>query len=610
MSSFGIQFPGILSQWHSTKNNGLNPADFGPSSKQKVWWSCDKVSTDSCNTSCKHEWIASIKNRCGLNRGCPTCAGKKICVHTSIAITHKEIASQWHPTKNGTLTTSMVSRGSRQKAVWLCQNICCSLKCPHEWSSKVSNRCISERGCPFCSDPPKRICKHNSIVCLKPELASQWHPTDNKDLNPEEYSLGSNESILWQCPINQQHKWPAPICSRIRSDGTITSCSICLNQRADQTNCLLTTHPDLAAQWHPTKNGDLKPTMVTAGHAGKVWWFCSKLSTADCTTEECKHEWDATVTNRTIHNVGCPICSAKGATRDLCKHRYIDHTHPEIASQFHPNKNGDLRVNKILSGSPKPVWWICHKLSTSECTDSCRHEWKTSPANRIGIERKCPFCSDPPKQICVHKSITTTHPHIAKQWHPTKNGVLRSDDYSFGSDTKVWWACTKDLTHEWETAIKNRCCRGSDCIHCFRKSEAKLLAYLRKYYPSVQTQFRLESCRQLRFDFYIPELNIIIELDGEQHFRQVSNWHPPVQTAKRDVFKMLKAEEKGIKVIRISQQDVWKKDDDWLDRELLCELINPDRTMICISTDSTLYDYHITLFEDASSISECDIQDY
>jgi len=612
MTSFGIEFPKILAQWDYTKNIGLNPSDFKPSSKKKVWWLCSIRSTEDCTDSCKHEWPATIKNRCGLNRGCPYCSGKKVCVHKSISKTDPDIASQWHPTENEPLTKDAISRGSSRDIVWLCPNTSCEFKCQHKWTTTVANRCGLGRGCPYCSNPAKKVCIHNSIVHRKPELVSQWHLTKNVGLNPSDYSIGSNVNIWWQCPNYESHIWPTSIVSRIRSDGTITSCAFCINQRTDDTNCLSTTHPELAKQWHPTNNGDLTASMITAGYSKKVWWLCPELSTKDCTIDECKHEWDALVNNRTIHGIGCPVCSAKGISRRLCKHRYIDYTHPKIASQFHPSKNDDLMVNTILSGSPEPVWWLCDKRSTPDCMDACKHEWTTSPANRIGNERCCPFCSDPPKKICAHMSIASTHPHIATQWHPKKNGVLKPEHYSFGSDVKVWWICPKDSMHEWDTAIKNRCCKGSGCIHCLRKSETKLLAYLRNHYPSVQTQFTLDNCKhvqKLRFDFYIPEVNTIIELDGAQHFRQVSNWHPPENVAKRDVFKMQKAADVGIKVIRISQEDVWNKDEEWLNRELLTEITNKDRTAICISHYESLYDFHISLIENTVVLSDIEIID-
>lgn len=34
---------------------------------------------------------------------------------------------------------------------------------------------------------------------------------------------------------------------------------------------LATVNPKLAAEWHPTKNGDLSPDQVTAGSGKKVW---------------------------------------------------------------------------------------------------------------------------------------------------------------------------------------------------------------------------------------------------------------------------------------------------------------------------------------------------
>tara|TARA_Y100000310_G_scaffold72876_1_gene69028 strand:- start:3654 stop:3893 length:240 start_codon:yes stop_codon:yes gene_type:complete len=38
---------------------------------------------------------------------------------------------------------------------------------------------------------------------------------------------------------------------------------------------LAETHPEIAAQWHLTKNEDLTPYDVTAGSGRKVWWKCS-----------------------------------------------------------------------------------------------------------------------------------------------------------------------------------------------------------------------------------------------------------------------------------------------------------------------------------------------
>ena len=65
-------------------------------------------------------------------------------------------------------------------------------------------------------------------------------------------------------------------------------------------NSLLLSYPDVAKEWHPTKNGELSVNDITAGSNKKVWWLGS-----------CGHEWQATVTNRTNRKSGCPFCAGK-----------------------------------------------------------------------------------------------------------------------------------------------------------------------------------------------------------------------------------------------------------------------------------------------------------
>ena len=72
-------------------------------------------------------------------------------------------------------------------------------------------------------------------------------------------------------------------------------------RRASRDNNLLNNYPEVAAQWHPTKNGDKKPEDFTPGSGKKAWWECGR-----------GHEWEATINNRTKGN-GCPYCSGRKA---------------------------------------------------------------------------------------------------------------------------------------------------------------------------------------------------------------------------------------------------------------------------------------------------------
>jgi very-short-patch-repair endonuclease len=59
----------------------------------------------------------------------------------------------------------------------------------------------------------------------------------------------------------------------------------------------------------------------------------------------------------------------------------------------------------------------------------------------------------------------------------------------------------------------------------------------------------------MRFDFYLPEYNIVIECDGAQHFRSInSEWNSKTklqETRARDKAKQQYCEEHGITLLQI-----------------------------------------------------------
>jgi very-short-patch-repair endonuclease len=102
---------------------------------------------------------------------------------------------------------------------------------------------------------------------------------------------------------------------------------------------------------------------------------------------------------------------------------------------------------------------------------------------------------------------------------------------------------------------------------CKNKTEKKLYDILIIIYPTLVRQFKEEWCKNktyLPFDFCIPELKIIIELDGPQHFQQVSNWSSPEEQFENDKYKEKCANDNEYSVIRILQEDVLNDRYDWL----------------------------------------------
>ena len=82
--------------------------------------------------------------------------------------------------------------------------------------------------------------------------------------------------------------------------------------------------PDLAKEWHPTKNGALRPTMFKAGSSVKIWWKCSK----------CNYEWAIAISRR-VAGTGCPKCGIEKSSAAKRKEiEMLDPNTKEILATF------------------------------------------------------------------------------------------------------------------------------------------------------------------------------------------------------------------------------------------------------------------------------------
>lgn len=124
-------------------------------------------------------------------------------------------------------------------------------------------------------------------------------------------------------------------------------------------------YPHITSEWHPTKNGQITPFVITPGSHKKVWWKC-KLG----------HEWEAVVENRT-YGSGCPYCSRRKVGED--NNLAIEYS--LLVEEWHQIKNENLKPTDVTSGSGKKVWWKC----------SQGYEWKAKVGSRTR-GHGCPKC--------------------------------------------------------------------------------------------------------------------------------------------------------------------------------------------------------------------------
>ena len=132
-------------------------------------------------------------------------------------------------------------------------------------------------------------------------------------------------------------------------------------------------------------------------------------------------------------------------------------------------------------------------------------------------------------------------------------------------------------------------------LYVLNKTEGKLYEKINNIYNTLITQFTPYWIKPKRFDFCITELKIIIELDGRQHFQQVSKWSSPEEQFENDKYKEKCANENGYSVIRLLQEDVFNDSYDW--NKELCEAIeniknNNDTKNIYLCKNNEYKDYN------------------
>lgn len=351
------------------------------------------------------------------------------------------IAAQWHPTKNGDLTPDQVTHASNQKRWWLCSY-------GHEWEATVSSR-VAGNGCPYCAGQ-KIIVGINDLATKRPELTMQWHPTKNGTLRPEDVTEFSHRNVWWLC--EKGHEWKTRIQDRSRGEG----CLYCAGKKtAKGENDLETLHPEVAKEWHPTRNGQLMPTDVAPHSMRKVWWQCEK-----------GHEWQSNVDNR-VNGKGCPYCKGR---RAIAGKTDLLTVMPELASTWHPTKNRTLTPDQVTPGSNRKVWWRCAK----------GHEWQATICDRVVKHRGCPYCTGQ-KPVVGENDLATVNPELAAQWHPSKND-FRPIDVTCHSGKKAWWQCTEG--HAWEAVIDSRS-KGSGCPYCAGKRVLSGVNDIATVYPHL-----------------------------------------------------------------------------------------------------------------------------
>ena len=500
----------LLDEWDSDKNT-LRPEQDMPGTREKVWWKC----------SLGHSFDASIASRTGKQKvGCPYCSNppKRILKgFNDFASKYPELSKEWHPYKNGNLNPDEVFSGSAKKVWWLG-------KCGHEFEQKIVNR-VYGANCPYCSHQ-KLLVGFNDLATTNPKILEEWD-YDKNTLLPTEIGVGTHNKVWWKCPFGHSYQaYPSNRCGITHS-----GCPIC-----DKENH--TSFPEQALFYYIKSyfpdaiNSDrstigleldvyIPSIRIAIEYDGKAWHQNNKTELKknlackeknillmrireeglvlydDCycivRNDIKRNDSLSDVIKRVLLDIDNDLKIDVDVERDAAiiyssyittrKEHSLKAKYPEVASEWHPTKNGLLSPDMVAPNTNKRVWWL----------GKCGHEWPSTVASRANMRCGCPICSGK-RVISGINDLLTAYPELCEEWDYEKNNIrnIFPDKVSPHSDKKAWWKCGV-CGFCWPAKIDGRTRMKAGCPRC---AKSKISKSKSKPVRCIETRVEYESAVQ------------------------------------------------------------------------------------------------------------------
>jgi hypothetical protein len=286
---------------------------------------------------------------------CVICTGSRaIAGLNTLADLMPKIAAEWDSEANGDLTPFMVTPGCDRKVGWRCTK-------GHPYKAYINNRVLRGTACPFCARKAILV-GYNDLATTHPKEVQMWDKEAAGNPKPTEVSAGNNTTKIFLLCHNGH-----PFCSTparlVKTGGRCKRCAGTVLVPGG--NDLATLRPDVAAWWHPTKNGDLTPNQIRPFSDKTVWWKCPD-----------GHEFPSTVSHRSRQNR--QTCPADTGRLLIPGFNDVASKEPDLTKDWNTTLNG-IDADQTVAGSVKRCWTCAHghtqwstvanRRSTGGCTD-------------------------------------------------------------------------------------------------------------------------------------------------------------------------------------------------------------------------------------------------
>lgn len=274
--------------------------------------------------------------------------------------------------------------------------------------------------------------------------------------------------------------------------------------------------------------------------------FDKKATNQIYCSDECIRENQKIKYKRRILFKNCTVCDKVFTPLQRAQKRCPDCVEQNIY------KSTCKRCDKdFISGGQGVVCSSCKNKKKMKVRKTCK---ECGSIFEVPVSSTQKFCA----QACFKKNTSGTHEDFMKKIIEAHKGKIVPLELYHASNEPIKLLCLECN----DTVVKrpiDAIRRG--CLNCSNgsKHEDKIAEYLKENGYEFQRQYTVEGVeglRALRFDFAVFKENeeILIEYDGEQHFKPIKAWGGKEEFQRikeRDSLKNKYAEETNTKLIRI-----------------------------------------------------------
>ncbi len=246
--------------------------------------------------------------------------------YNDLATTHPDIAKGLDPVLNGATTAQTIQAAARRSLAWRCP------RNRHVYWATASNRTQGGTNCGICSNRTI-VPGINDLTTTHPRLAAELNPAYEAGHPATKMCAGSGDKPEWICP-DCGHRYKMSLYNRSQGSG----CEPCRRARLRrERTSLADTHPDIAAQWYPTRNNGKQPEDYSPGSNDTVYWLCATGAA----------HWYPQRIDRKVQGYGCSVCSRR---RLVLRVNDLATTNPLLVTEWHDYLNVPKRPEFMLAG--------------------------------------------------------------------------------------------------------------------------------------------------------------------------------------------------------------------------------------------------------------------